>query len=138
VELAGTYDEKWQNNKQPLLPDDFDDSYHQCAPQDQQVPGFLKGGEVVELFNMTPNGYLEFQLPRISFALSTQFDDGTSAVHHAVLHTVTMKPDFPRVVLAWHLHHQCHHKVLKLISTTIRLKDRIMLSDRDKAQAVPV
>ncbi len=138
VELAGTYDAHWEKTRQPLLAEDFDDQYHQCAPLDQQVPGFLKGGEIVELLNMTPNGRLNFRLPRISLGLSTQFDDGTSAVHRAALHTVTIKPDFPRVVLVWHLHHQCHHKVLKLNSTSIRLKERIMLSERDNAQAMLV
>ena len=134
VEFAGTYDEEWEKTRQPLIAKDFDERYYQCATQDQQVPGFLKGGEVVELFNMTLNGYLKFKLPKLSFGLSTSFDDGTSVMHRAVLHTVTIKPDFPRVVLVWHLHHECHHKVLKLNSTTVRLKDRIMLSDRDKAQ----
>lgn len=138
VELAGTYDEIWENNKQPLLPDDFNDNYHQCAPQDQQVPGFLKGGEVVELLNMTPNGHLKFRVPDLSFMISTIFFDGTSENHKAELHTVTIKPDDPKVVLVWHTHLECHFKVLKLSNTTIRLKKRITLSNRDIPHAVIV
>lgn len=122
VELAGTYDEKWKNNKQPLLPDDFDDTYYQCAPQDQQVRGFLKGGEVVELFNMTPSGHLKFRLPLLSFSIATHFFDGTSETHRAVLHTVTIKPDDPKVIVVWHTHLKCHFKGLKLSHTTIRIK----------------
>ena len=59
VELAGTYDEHWEETRQPLLAEDFDERYHQCAPEDQQVAGYLKGGEQVDLFNLTPNGYLD-------------------------------------------------------------------------------
>lgn len=29
VELAGTYDEKWEKTRQPLLPEDFDERYYQ-------------------------------------------------------------------------------------------------------------
>ena len=130
VELAGTYDENWENNRQPLLAEDFDDDFYQNAPLDQQILGFLKGGELVEVFNMTPTGRLRFRLPRVSFALSTKFDDGTTADHRAVLHTVTIKPDFPKVVLVWHLNHECHHKVLKLLNTSIRIKDRILKGEQ--------
>ena len=49
VRWAGTYDKRWQRTRKPLLPDDFDDRFHQCAPEDQQVDGGLIGGELVEL-----------------------------------------------------------------------------------------
>jgi len=135
VELAGTYDENWEQTRQPLLPDDFDERYYQCAPEDQQAAGHLKGGEQVDLVNLTPNGRLQFHLPRVSFYITTNFDDGSSEQHRAVLHTVTIKPDVPRVVLVWHTHLECHHKVLKLNSTSVRLKQRIMVSEQDKSQA---
>jgi hypothetical protein len=35
--LAGTYDRKWEQTRQPLLPDDCDDRFFQCAPIDQQT-----------------------------------------------------------------------------------------------------
>lgn len=136
VELAGTYDEKWEKTRQPLLAEDFDERYYQCAPEDQQVPGYLKGGEQVDLYNLTPNGRLQFYLPRLSLSFTTNFDDGSSEQHRAVLHTVTIKPDSPKVVMVWHTHLECHHKVLKLNSTSIRLKERIMLSDRGNENAV--
>ena len=43
-ELTGTYDENWEKNRQPLLPEDFDERYYQCAPEDQQAKGYLRGG----------------------------------------------------------------------------------------------
>jgi hypothetical protein len=34
VQWAGTYDQKWLDTKHPLLPDDFDERYFQCAPEE--------------------------------------------------------------------------------------------------------
>lgn len=129
TDYVGTYDDRWQKERQPLLPLDFDEHYYQCAPQDQQVLGFVKGGESVVLVNLTPEGHLRFRLPRLSLAFTTYFDDGTSVDHRAVIHTVNIKPDARQVVVVWHTHLECHHKVLKLNHTTVRLKERIMLAE---------
>jgi hypothetical protein len=117
-ELAGTYDNKWEAERAPLLPDDFDDRFYQCAPEDQQAAEFLKGGEHVELRNLTPNGYLSFQLPRV--LLGFQSDFGLEQVDHRCnLHTVVLEPNFPRVLMVWHSALPCHHKVTKLRRTRI-------------------
>jgi hypothetical protein len=134
--FTGTYDEKWEKTRQPLLPDDFDERFYQCAPEDQQVPGYLKGGELVDLYNLTPSGRLQFRLPHVSLSFTTHFDDGTREDHRAVLHSVILRPDIPRVVMVWHTHLECHHKVLKLNQTVIRIKERILLSEQDQANAV--
>uniref|UniRef100_UPI0025C1FE24 DUF2169 family type VI secretion system accessory protein n=1 Tax=Aquisalimonas sp. TaxID=1872621 RepID=UPI0025C1FE24 len=96
VNLAGTYDAHWEKTRNPLLPSDFDERFYQCAPEDQQAKGHLQGGEVVELYNMTPNGFLTFRLPKVAFAMRTRFYDGTVAEHRAVLHTVTLQPETRR------------------------------------------
>lgn len=132
VSFGGTYDDKWQKERLPLLPDDFDERFHQCAPLDQQVPGFLRGGEEVELRNMTPRGTTRFRLPRVTLNIQTQFDDGDHRDHRAVLHTVAIEPDVPRVMLVWHTHLECHHKVLKLWTTRLSLKQRINVSDSER------
>jgi hypothetical protein len=126
IKFAGTYDEKWKKTRQPLLPDDFDERYYQIAPEDQQVAGFLKGGEIVQLYNLTPGGVFQFRLPRLFLAFTTYFDDGSRDDHRAVLHTVTLKPDEPKVVVVWHTNLECHHKVLKLNNTEIRLKRPVL------------
>ena len=136
VEFAGTYDEKWEQERLPLLPEDFDERFHQSAPEDQQVPGFLKGGESVELHNLTPGGLLRFRLPRVTLAFTTDFGDAAEESHRAVLHTVVLEPDVPKVVMVWHTNLPCHHKVLKLLTTTIELKQRIHVSQQDLASGV--
>src|SRR5262249_6220502 len=118
---AGTYDEKWLKERLPLWAEDMDDRYFQCAPEDQQVPGFLRGGERVELVNLTPDGRLSFELPRVWPAFTTHF--GREKVEHrAELHTVILEPDFPRLSLVYHTRLPCHHEVDKLDATVVEQK----------------
>jgi hypothetical protein len=136
VMYGGTYDEKWERTRQPLLAEDFDERYYQSAPVDQQVEGYLKGGETVSVINMSETGKLHFRLPKTSFAFTTHFFDGTSERHRAVINTVILKPNESKLVMVWHTHLECHFKVHKLNKTTIRLKERILLSERDQANAI--
>jgi hypothetical protein len=120
VNFAGTYDDKWQQERLPLLPLDFDDRHYQCAPADQQTPQFLQGDEPVTLLNLIPQGKLHFKLPRIILGFETFFYDGSRQLHdRPKLHTVIIEPDFPRVSLVWHTALPCHPKVLKLKETRI-------------------
>lgn len=72
---AGTYDEAWQAGRHPLLPEDFDPRFWQCAPEDQIARPFLRGDEAYRLTNLHP----EFPqatgwLPGLRFAV--RIDDG--------------------------------------------------------------
>lgn len=126
VSLAGTYDNHWMETRQPLLAEDLDEGFFQCAPEDQQAPGFLRGGEPVSLRNLTPEGELHFALPRIHLGFQTHFYDGSREVHRRrELHTVIIEPDFPRVSLVWHSALPCHFKVQKLASTLVTLKTNL-------------
>ena len=123
VGFAGTYDERWMKGRRPLLPEDFDERFFQCAPHDQQAPEFLRGGEPVVLHRLTPGGDLRFLLPRIYLGFDTRFLDGSREIHKTRrLHTVTLEPDFPRVSLVWHTALACHFKVQKLERTIVTLK----------------
>jgi hypothetical protein len=123
VAYAGTYDERWLQTRQPLVPDDFDDRFHQCAPADQQPQTFLRGGEQVILHHLTPAGDLRFVLPKLYLGFETRFYDGARVIHKSrKLHTVVIEPDFPRVSLVWHTGLSCHFKVQKLERTIVTLK----------------
>ena len=63
-QYAGTYDARWEQSRAPYLPADFDPRFFQVAPADQVVPGYLTGGEPVELFGVSPWGPVRFTLPR--------------------------------------------------------------------------
>ncbi len=124
--FAGTYGDEWKKNRDPLLPDDFDTRFFQCAPEDQQAPAFLRGGEPVVLYRLTPREELRFSLPKVFLGFETQFLDGTREVHkERRLHTVILEPDFPRVSLVWHTALGCHFKVYKLERTVVTLKTEL-------------
>lgn len=131
LRLAGTYDQDWEEKRQPLLPEDFNPKFFQCAPCDQQVPGFLKGGELIELTHLTSMPYWSFCLPKASFYLRTTFSDGYKKTHRADLHTVIIEPDHCRVIMVWHSSLPCHHRVNQLEKTLIRLKKRILQTKND-------
>jgi hypothetical protein len=123
VSFAGTYDDHWMKTRQPLLAEDMDDHFFQCAPIDQQSLQFLRGGEPVVLLNLTPDGELRFDLPKLYLGFETRFYDGSREVHkNRSLHAVILEPDFPRVSLVWHTALTCHFKVRKLERTIVRLK----------------
>jgi hypothetical protein len=121
--LAGTYDDRWMKTRQPLVPDDFEDRFFQSVPQDQQVPGFLRGGEPVVLHQLTSGGELGFLLPRMFLGFETRFYDGSHVIHtDRKLHSVIIEPDHPRVSLVWHTALPCHFKVQKLERTILTVK----------------
>lgn len=63
VQLTGSYDHKWLESRWPALPKDFDFSYWNCTPADQQID-YPKGGESITLFGLTPGGgYLRAKVP---------------------------------------------------------------------------
>lgn len=122
--FAGTYDDHWMKTRQPLLAQDLDDRYFQCAPVDQQTPEFLRGGEPVVLHRLTPGGSLRFTLPKLYLGFDTRFYGGCREVHKTrKLHTVILEPDFPRVSLVWHSALPCHFKVQQLERTIVSRKD---------------
>jgi len=97
ISLAGTYDDKWLNEQWPLLPSDFDPRHYQSAPLDQQS-ATIRGGEMVGLLNMTPNGIWTFRLPLLNIPLHYYYDD---RVEEGTLRldTVLIEPDQYKVTL---------------------------------------
>jgi hypothetical protein len=98
--LAGTYDARWEQSKKPLLPDDYDPAFALSAPTDQRTEKPLVGGERVELLNMTPDGVLRFELPRLSLGFTTRIR-ARREPHGARLVTVLIEPEERRLSLVW-------------------------------------
>lgn len=128
VSLAGTYDDRWQQERFPLLPLDFDDRYFQSAPVDQQPTEFFSGRETVTIQNLTPNGRLQFQLPQVRLGFETFFNTGERQVHERPkLHSVIIDADLLRMSVVWHTALPCHPKVYKLMKTRIVQKKVVAL-----------
>jgi hypothetical protein len=99
--LAGTYDAKWVETKKPLLPDDYDPAFALCAPADQRPERPLVGGERIGLLNMSPEGTLVLELPRIGLGFTSSFGRRRQEHGAPLLATVLVEPDERRLSLVW-------------------------------------
>lgn len=98
--LAGIYDQNWIDNIFPFLPPDFQEAYYQAAPADQQIP-HLRGGEIVILTNLTPEGTARFAIPTIDMPIVFFPKKGEKQETKGVLDTIILEPDQRRVMLTW-------------------------------------
>jgi hypothetical protein len=98
--LAGTYDERWAKSKKPLLPDDFKPSFALSSPVDQRLAKPLVGGERVELLNLTPEGRLLFEIPRMTLGLTAAFGRRREPLEPHLV-TVMVEPEDHRLSLTW-------------------------------------
>ncbi|HKM54791.1 MAG TPA: DUF2169 domain-containing protein, partial [Isosphaeraceae bacterium] len=99
VKYAGTYNQRWLDERFPFLPEDFDPQYFLAAPADQQVP-HLKGGEVVRCLNMTPERTFELHTPRFGFPIFFRFRD-RDVKTAPQLDTLIVEPDRKRFLAVW-------------------------------------
>lgn len=94
--FAGTYDAPWLQDRWPLLPEDFDPRYNQCAPADQRLPRLL-GGEPILLNGFTPEGAWHLAMPRVALQATFRFDRDDLTLPMPV-DTLTLQPDRRRIV----------------------------------------
>jgi hypothetical protein len=112
--LAGTYDRAWQERRAPLPPDDYREEFVRSAPQVQQLPEALRGGELIELTNLTPEGSFRVRVPQLGVRMTTIFSDG-SELSEARLQTLRLFPDERRVELSWVATTPCQGREHKLL-----------------------
>ncbi|NHZ88361.1 DUF2169 domain-containing protein [Massilia sp. CCM 8733] len=103
-QYGGTYDAAWRRDVFPLLPEDFDERFHQCAPEDQQM-AYPEGGEPVVLRNMMrgrPD--VRFALPRMKQqTVRVLRTDYSSSVLEALADTLYFEPDEQRFSVVWRI-----------------------------------
>ncbi|HSY23926.1 MAG TPA: DUF2169 domain-containing protein [Polyangiaceae bacterium] len=117
-ERAGTYGVAWDRDRKPLLPDDYDELHLQSAPDDQRPSQPLRGGEPVVIENMTPDGFLRFNLPRIYPTFTTWFGS-RSQEHRARMGTVLVQPGERKVVLVFQTSLRVPHRELDYLDRTV-------------------
>lgn len=117
--FAGTYDEAWTRSRAPYLPLNFDSRYFQLAPAGLVAPGYLLGGEPVELTGFTLDEPLRFELPRLTLDASFDFD-GKPRSRPLHLETVLFEPDAGRLQMLWRAGLAVDKKLLKLRTVKLR------------------
>lgn len=101
IEHAGTYDQRWRDERSPGYPDDFDPRFFQSAHPDLVSPSYLRGDETVTLEGLLPEGPLTMHLPgRVIVAISAR-ESGEIDGGRMQLDTVTIDLDQRRVSLVW-------------------------------------
>lgn len=110
--FAGTYDERWQQERAPYLPADFDPRFLQVAPPGLVVP-LLQPGEWVQVQGASPTGQLRFQLPPVRMEV-TYVVDGAPEPVPAALDTMVIQPDQNRVLLVWRAALRCDKRALRV------------------------
>lgn len=121
LEFAGTYDKAWEADRKPLLPNDWDSRSLLCSPPDQRPNSHLRGGEPVELVNLTPSGSLRFFLPKVYLTFRTTID-GRIEEHRSRLATVIIEPDDLRLHMVWLTSLTCRNDVDYLEETIVAEK----------------
>jgi len=117
---AGTYDEKWQAERAPYLPDDFDPRFLQIAPPSLIAPAPFVGGEAVELVGFQAEGPIRFALPtvqpRVVFRLNGKAED-----RPVMIDTVILEPSARRMMIVWRAAFACDKKALKVREVEVSL-----------------
>jgi len=72
-QFAGTYDKQWEQERMPLLPDDFDDRFLQAAPPELTANAYLQGNQPVVLLGMTEEGRVSFDLDAPAPVIGVRF-----------------------------------------------------------------
>lgn len=100
----GTYGKKWQKERWPAHPEDFDWTYHNAAPEDQQIE-FLRGDETISLTHLHPDHpELSTTLPGIRLRSLVRRREEGSLVEHDVpmnLDTLYVNAQKGTLTLIW-------------------------------------
>lgn len=100
----GSFGGAWRKERWPFFPQDFDFSFFNAAPPEQQVP-YLRGDEAFSIQGVRPDhAVLAGQLPAIvprAFAYMSQDAGGAFAEVGLNLDTVWFDTDAARIALVW-------------------------------------
>jgi hypothetical protein len=100
---AGRYDVRWRTTRYPWFPADFSYAYFNAAPRDQQIVGYWRGDEPIELTNLHPeHAHVRSALPGLrprAFVARTR--GGPLAEVPLVLDTIAIDSDSLRVACLW-------------------------------------
>lgn len=134
----GSYGGDYAERHWPWLPGDFDWSYFNAAPADQQVDGFLRGDETIELRHLHPeHAELKTRLPgkRCRAFVLIRERDGSETFREVemVMDTLTVLPDEGKVSVCWR--GQTEARSLKLLEIEHLMMVTEDLGEPDKGLA---
>lgn len=120
VAYAGTYDASWEEERGPLLPEDFDPRYYNGAHPDLVLPGRLAGEEPVDLQNASPEGRLRFSLPRVDLRVVSVSNTWEPTDVEMSADTLVLEPDESRMTIVWRGSQPAHGRLTKIAMVKVR------------------
>ena len=78
LKLAGTFDDRWLEERWPQIPDDYDFAHNNSAHPDLIAPCFFSGIEFFEIRGLSPRS-LQFRLPGLRVYFMLRYEDGEIA-----------------------------------------------------------
>lgn len=132
LELAGTFDANYIVERFPALPSDYQDEFLQIAPGDQQVE-YLVGGELIELFHLSPQSYLAFSVPS-STPVIWLCRSGEKTLHPLLpnLDTLYIEPDKKQFQVIWRLRVPFNKNVHEIEEVIVGKKSKAWTIARQK------
>jgi len=99
---AGTYDQRWEQDRAPLLPKDFDHRFFNAAAPGLVAAGYLRGDEQVLAAGVTAAGGISFKLPGVAPpSVKVEHRGRPDATVGMNLDTVIIDSDAGRLLLFW-------------------------------------
>jgi uncharacterized protein YjbI with pentapeptide repeats len=96
------YGARWKKERSPWYAEDFDWTYFNAAPADQQIDGYLRGDERVVFQNLHPTAQVfETALPGLRIRAFVEDDKGRFREVPMVLDTLFADLDEGRLYLTW-------------------------------------
>jgi uncharacterized protein YjbI with pentapeptide repeats len=102
--LAGTHDERWRTGRWPYHPDDFSFAFYNAAPHDQQIDGYFRGDEEIELLDLHPQQrVIRCRLPGVRARVFLEPAGPDAALREVALHldTIALDADTLRAHCVW-------------------------------------
>lgn len=123
---TGTYNKKWLQTRWPWYPEDFDWTYFNAAPADQQLPAFLKGDEELVFENMHPaHERLKSKLPALRARLFIDPVKGEFREVSLALDTLWARPHEMKLVLVWRGNTEISHPKLREIKSLLLVTEAL-------------
>ncbi len=96
------YGRAYLKKRAPFYAEDFDWTYFQSAPPDQQLPGYLRGDEEIVLHNLHPRApVFSAQLPGLRIRVFVNDVNGRFREARMNLDTLFLDPDAETIFLTW-------------------------------------
>lgn len=118
--FAGSYDERWQKTQAPYLPEDFDLRFFNMANPDLIYPGYLVGGEPVQINGVHPQGPLQFNLPVVAFTANVAIKSRTEQPRFN-LETLLIETNLLQLSMTFRAALPCDKETLKIREVAINL-----------------